>query len=369
MKPIKLAVVGAGHLGRIHARIAASLPAFQLVAVVDPVAANRQQVAEAHAARPCLHYGEVLGRVDAAIVAAPTRRHHEIGMQLLRHGVHLLVEKPLAPTSAQCDELIDVARQSGALLQVGHVERFNPAFLRVQAECYDPKYVEARRTSAFTFRSTDIGVVLDLMIHDIDLLLSLVRSPLRQVDAIGIALFDQHEDIANARLSFDNGCVATLSASRASYQQLRTLHLWSDRAFFSLDLATRAGSIVRPHDAILDRRFSLAALSADQVARLKDHLFDDLLPVEHFQAPPADQITAELEDFATSIREGREPRVSGAQGREAVVVAERILQAIAAHAWDGSRQGRIGPRALPASHVLRGPHWHAAGAARWREAG
>jgi predicted dehydrogenase len=371
MRPLKLAVIGAGHLGRIHARIAASLPSLELVAIVDPVESARREVAQAHSARACMHYGEVLGRVDAAIVATPTQRHHEISMQLLRHGIHLLVEKPLAATTAQCDELIDTARQNGALLQVGHVERFNPAFVHLQAHCGDPKYVEACRTSAFKFRSTDIGAVLDLMIHDIDLLLTLVRSPLCRVDALGIALFDECEDVANARLSFENGCIATLSASRASYQATRRLHVWSDRGFASVDLATRSGTLVRPNAEILERRFALAQLPPQRLERLKEHLFEDLLPIEHFQAPACDQITAELEDFADSIRQGRRPRVTGEQGRDALAVAERILREIENHLWDGDRQGRIGPRALPQPSLLRGPHWNALAErhTRLREAG
>jgi predicted dehydrogenase len=371
MNQLKVAVVGAGHLGRIHARLLSTLPAFQLVAVVDPVEGNRRSVAEAHGIWPCVHYGEILGRVDAAVIATPTRRHHEVAAQLLANGIHLLIEKPITASIAEADELIDLARRHGAVLQVGHVERFNPAFMHAQSECFDPKYIEAVRTSAFKFRSTDIGVVLDLMIHDIDLALALVRSPLRNVEAVGVSVFGDAEDIANARLSFDNGAVVTLSASRASYEAKRQVQVWSERGFASLDLASRSGTMVRPHRSIIERTFSVAQLTSEQVERLKDHLFDDLLPIEHFQAPAHDQITAELEDFADSIQRGRAPQVSGEQGREALVVAEKILESIAAHSWDGHHVGRVGPQVAPTGHVLRGPHWGkspARSATTWRQA-
>lgn len=372
MKPLKVAVIGAGHLGKIHARILKTLPQFEFVAVVDPGEAARREIAEQYGVWPCVHYGEVLGRVDAAIVATPTRRHCEVGIELLRNGVHLFIEKPLAASVTEADELILAARMHGAVLQTGHVERFNPAFEQVLPECHEPKYIEACRTSGFKFRSTDIGVVLDLMIHDIDLVLSLVRAPLRRVDAVGVSVFGQFEDIANARLHFDNGTVATLNASRASYQAIRKMQIWSERSFAAIDFASRAGTIVRPHDSLLERRFAVDELTPGQVDRLKDHLFEDLLPIEHFQAPARDQITAELADFADSILTGKAPRVTGDHGREALVVAQRVLDSIAEHDWDGRREGRVGPHAVPARHVLTGPHWKMSPARqphRWREAG
>lgn len=372
MKPLKVAVIGAGHLGKIHARILKALPAFELVAVVDPSESQRREVAEAYGAWPCVHFGEILGRVDAAVVATPTRKHHEVGVQLLQHGIHTFIEKPLAASVVEADELVQVAREHGAVLQTGHVERYNPAFLHVQDECIEPKYIEASRTSAFKFRSTDIGAVLDLMIHDIDLVLSLVRSPLKHVAAVGVSVFGQYEDIANARLQFENGCVANLNASRASYEAIRSMQVWNERCFTSLNFATRSGTIVRPHVSLVERQFSLSALTPEQVERLKDHLFEDLLPIEHFQAAARDQITAELDDFASSILHGHEPRVTGEHGREALVVARQVLDAIAAHRWDGRQDGRVGPLVAPAPHLLKGPHWRMAGAPRpaeWREAG
>jgi predicted dehydrogenase len=358
VKPLKVAVVGAGHLGRIHARILSGLEGFSLVGVADPLEASRRETAAAHHVEAFADYRQLLGRIDAAIVATPTRHHHAVALDLLACGVHLFVEKPLAATLAEAEELVDAARRHGAVLQVGHVERFNPAFAAVLPHVREPKYIEAVRRGGFTFRSTDIGVVLDLMIHDIDLVLSLVRSPLRSVEALGVSLFGRHEDIANARLHFENGCVASLSASRASHGAARTMQIWSRRAFAGIDFAARTASIVRPSDTLLRRELDVERLPAEEKAALKDRLMAEHLPLELIQAEPCDAITAELSDFAGSIRAGRAPRVSGEDGRDAIAAAEGILAQIAAHAWDGTPEGPLGPLMSPMPATIRGPHWN-----------
>ncbi len=251
MRPIRAAVVGVGHLGRIHARILAGMQGVTLAGVVDPLEANRQEVAAAHQTAAYADHRELLGRIEAAVIATPTRWHCQVAKDFLAAGVHLLVEKPLAATAEQAAEMVELARRGGLILQAGHVERFNPAFAAALPDLREPKYIEAVRCGGFSFRSTDIGAVLDLMIHDLDLILSIVDSPLRRVDALGVALFGRHEDIVNARLSFESGCVASLSASRASHAAVRTLHVWSARGFTALDLAARAVSRVRPSAALL----------------------------------------------------------------------------------------------------------------------
>jgi predicted dehydrogenase len=279
----------------------------------------------------------------------------------------MLVEKPITSTLAEADELLAVAARHGVLVQVGHVERFNPVLSPVLPHVREPKYIDACRASTFKFRSTDIGVVFDLMIHDIDLVLSLARSPVKEVDALGVSVFGQFEDVANARLTFENGCVATLTASRASYQAVRQMQIWSERAFASLDFATRTARLVHPHDSLLRREFDAGNLSNAETEHLKDHLFEDLLRIEDTQGEPCDQLTAELVDFADSIRMGRAPRVSGEQGRNAVAVAERVLAKIADHLWDGNRGGRVGPLAQPMPAIIPGPHWHLPAAREARE--
>lgn len=357
MRRLRLAVIGVGHLGRAHARLAAGIDAIELVGVVDPVETNRLEVAAQHGVQPCAHHRELAGRIDAAVIATPTRFHHHVALELIAAGVHLLIEKPLTATLAEAEELLDAASRYGVLVQVGHVERFNPVLAGVLPQVREPKYIDACRASTFKFRSTDIGVVFDLMIHDIDLALSLVRSPVAHVDALGVSVFGQFEDVANARLTFENGCVAQLTASRASYEAVRRMHVWSERTFASLDFAARTARLVSPHESLLRREFDAQSLAPAEVDRLKDHLFDDLLRIEDYTGEPSDQLTAELLDFADSIQTGRAPRVSGQQGRDAVAVAERVLAKIAEHQWDGHRAGRIGPMAQPAPSIIPGPHW------------
>lgn len=357
MRPIRVAIIGVGHLGRIHARILAGMPEVELTCVVDPLEANRLHVAETHHTAAYADHRELLGKIDAAVIATPTRFHCQVARELLAADVHLLVEKPLATNAAQASEMVDLARRRGRILQVGHVERFNPAFAAARPYLHEPKYIEAVRQSGFSFRSTDIGVVLDLMVHDIDLILSTVQSPLRRVDALGIALFGRHEDIVNARLAFENGCVATLSASRASHSASRTLHVWSRRGLAAIDLAARTVELVRPSTAILRGELDVERLTSEEVGRLKHTLLPEHLPCEPLAVEPSDPLTCELNDFVTSIRTGRAPRVPGQAGLNAIEVAERILLQVQTHAWEGNPAGVVGPRISGSPQVLRGPHW------------
>lgn len=358
MKPVRVAVVGAGHLGRIHARILAGLPETTLVAVVDPLENSRREVAAQHGVSAYAGHREILGQIDAAVIATPTRFHCQVAKELLAAGIHLLVEKPLAATTSQAAELVDLARRQGVVLQVGHVERFNPAFSAAEPYVQSPKYIEAVRRSGFSFRSTDIGVVLDLMVHDLDLVLSIVNSPVRRVDALGIALFGRHEDLVNARLSFENGCVATLSASRASHTAARLLHVWSAQGFTAVDMAARTVDLVRPSSAVRHGEIDVERLAPDERASLKDTFLHDHLPRQSVPVETADPLTSELTDFLTSIRTGRAPRVTGEAGLEAVKVAERILLQVQTHAWEGNPTGPVGSRVVAPPQILRGPHWH-----------
>jgi len=354
---LKFAVIGAGRLGGFHAEKLARHPQVELVAVVDPLAAARERVAEACRTEARADYRGLAGELDAAVIAAPTRLHHQVAMELLRAGVHVLVEKPMCATRAQAEELVDLARSNGLVLQVGHVERFNPAFHAAAARVRDPKYVEAVRAGSFTFRSTDIGVVLDLMIHDIDLVLSLVQSPLRRVEALGISVLGGHEDVANARLEFACGCVAALSASRVSYEAVRRMQIWSFEGFAAIDFASRVATLVHPSETLLRRRFDIDRLSPEQADYYRQHLAGEHLRRERLELAAVDALAMEVEDFIASILTGRSPRVAGEAGRDAVAVAEMILARIRAHAWDGTPEGRTGslaaprlPGAVPAPH-------------------
>jgi predicted dehydrogenase len=349
--------VGVGHLGRIHARLARLAPDVCLVGVADPRAEVRNEVAAESDTRPFANFLELAGQIDAAIVATPTRTHSSVALELASRGVHLLVEKPLATTGAEADRLVSACRRRGVTLQVGHVERFNPALRKALPHVEEPKYIEAVRVSGYPFRSTDIGVVLDLMIHDLDVVLTLVQAPVRRVDALGLSVLGNYEDVAQARLTFDNGCVANLTASRVSYVAKRTLQVWTPRSFAAVDFGRRATTLVHPSLRVLDRSFQLDALSDQEKPYLKDHLFDELLAKKTIDAADCNAIAEEQQDFFTSIRTGAEPTVSGEQGRDAVAVAELVLQSIADHAWDGTAGGRKGAFAMPAAPVLHDLHW------------
>lgn len=360
MTPLRIAVIGAGHLGRIHARIAAGLDGLELVAVADPIAESRDAAAAAGRTRAVADYRELIGEIDAAIVATPTHTHHTIGVELLSSGIPLLIEKPLATHAAAADDLVNLARKQGLVLQVGHVERFNPALAWVASEVRDPKYIEATRTSGYSFRSTDIGVVLDMMIHDLDIVLALANSTVNEVQALGISVLGGHEDMATARLTFASGLVAQLTASRVSCSQQRTMNIFTSRSTASIDFATQQASVVKPREDVLRRRFQVDRLTADERAQLKEHLFDELLVRSEHVPTKVNAIEEEQHDFVAAIRTGKTPRVDGLAGRDAVAVAELILGSIEDHAWDGSPAGRHGPFAMPALPILPA-------AGRWQE--
>jgi predicted dehydrogenase len=354
MKPLRVAVVGAGHLGRIHARLASAEPEIELVVVADPVEAARESVAQEAKTQAVADYRTLIGKIDAAIVASPTSTHHAIGMDLLNGGVPLLIEKPLAPTAAEANDLATLARKKGLVLQVGHVERFNAALNAVAADVRDPKYIDATRTSGYTFRSTDIGVVLDVMIHDLDIVLSLAKSTVEDVQALGVSVLGGHEDMATARLTFASGCVAQLAASRVSFQQKRAMTVFTSRGSASINFATHEATVVRPSEGVLRREFRVDQLSMTERAYWKEHLFDELLVHSRCESPAGNAIQEEQRDFVGAIREGRAPRVDGAAGCNAVAVAEMILERIKEHSWDGTSTGRRGPFAMPALPIIAG---------------
>jgi predicted dehydrogenase len=351
MTPLRVAVIGAGHLGRIHARIAAGIDEIELVAVADPVESCRDAAAAEAKTRGVEDYRELIGEIDAAILATPTNTHHTIGIELLSSGIPLLIEKPLATSAAAADDLVNLARKQGLVLQVGHVERFNPALAWVASEVHDPKYIEATRTSGYSFRSTDIGVVLDMMIHDLDIVLTLAKSTVERVQALGISVLGGHEDMATARITFASGLVANLTASRVAFQQQRTMSIFTSRASATIDFGTQDASIVKPREDVLRRQFQVERLTGDEKSHLKANLFDELLVRTKHEPAQINAIEEEQRDFVAAIHSGKSPRVDGAAGRDAVAVSALILESIQEHAWDGASAGRHGPFAMPALPV------------------
>jgi predicted dehydrogenase len=348
MARLRMAVIGVGHLGKEHARILAGLPEVELVGVADLHFEQAQAVARRLGCQAYRNHRPLLHLADAAVVAVPTTQHYLLANEFLRRGVSLLVEKPLASSLEQAEKLVELAQRQRVVLQVGHIERFNPAFEELERYSFQPKFVECERLGPFTGRSTDTGVVLDLMIHDLDLLLSLVQAPVRSVEALGVAVFGGHEDIANARLHFANGCVANVTASRASPTPQREMRIWSPEGYASVDFAKRRLTLIQPSEALRRHGLDPAKLDPASRALLKDELFGRHLQVlERDCNGRGDQLTCELKHFVDCVQNGSRPRVNGNDGRNAIELATRILESIRSHAWEGHAGGAIGPSQLP----------------------
>ncbi len=350
MNRLKVGVVGVGHLGRHHARVLAGMPEVELVGVVDARSEQGQAVAEACRTRAFTDYRELLDRVDAVSVAVPTAAHREVAGAFLERGIPTLVEKPLATTLVEAEELVALAEARDTIFQVGHIERFNPALGALEGLAFRPKYIAAERLGTYTFRSTDIGVVLDLMIHDIDLVLSMVQAPVKSVAAVGVGVFGGHEDVANARIEFEDGCVANLTASRASFQAVRKMRLYGPEGYVTLDFATKQGTIVRPSDRLRRGDIDLEGLDLTQPSAVKERIFGKILRVDQVQAEGREPLALELEDFVQAIRSGTRPRVTGADALRSIRLADQVLQEP-----PGPCLGRPCPKARPAPTTCPSP--------------
>jgi predicted dehydrogenase len=347
MARLRLAVIGVGHLGKEHARILAGMPDVELVGVADVNAAQAEAVALRCGTRAYGDHRPLLSQADAAVVAVPTVHHHAVAAEFLRRGIPVLVEKPLATDLAQAHELVELARCRGVTLQVGHIERFNPAFEELRRRPLGPKFVTCERLGPFTGRSTDIGAVLDLMIHDLDLLLALVPGPVQGVEALGLSVLGGHEDVAHARIVFQSGCVANLSVSRVNAAPLRRMQVWSAEGFACADFANKRLALVQPSDELRLRRLNPCQLDAAGLARLKTDLHGRHLQALELDCQGGDQLTRELHDFLHCVRTGARPRVSGEDGRDALALATRVLDSLRNHPWDGRADGPVGPLHLP----------------------
>jgi predicted dehydrogenase len=300
---MKLAVIGVGHLGKHHARLYSEMPGVELAAVVDLQATRAAEIAAAHHTTPLSDYHDLFGKVDAVSLAVPTTDHARIGVDLLEHGIDLLVEKPIASTLDEARLLIDTAARHGRILQTGHVERFNPVVTAAIEVATTPQFFEIHRLAAFTPRSLDIDVVLDLMIHDLDIVLHLVRSPVAEVRAVGIAVLSRKADIANARVEFENGCVANLTASRVSFEKIRKLRFFQPHDYISVDYASQTGTMV--------------SLRMGRVIEKK------------LEPQNGEPLKLELEAFVKCVQERSEPAVSGEDGFRALKLAMSINEEIA----------------------------------------
>jgi len=342
MSRTKVAVVGCGHLGAIHARLLAARDDVKLVAVVDPVAESRDRVAAAHGCRACAEPRELVGVAEAAVVAAPTGLHAGVAVPLLEAGLDLLVEKPLAATVEDARAIVIAARRYGRTVAVGHVERFNPAWQEAVRRSGAPVFVEAVRTAPFTFRSLDVGVVHDLMIHDIDLVLALDPGRLERVEAQGIVATGGHEDAVRARLAFSSGLVADLTASRISPAARRTVTLWSAEALVSVDLTAKTVEAVTPSEGVRAGSFVASAVPPEGRGGLKDRFFTEILPLATVTVADSNAIAGEHDDFLAAIGGGRQPLVPATAGAAAVEIAARVLDALECTRLGGSRREAAG---------------------------
>jgi predicted dehydrogenase len=347
MSRLRMAVIGVGHLGKEHARILASLPDVELVGVVDVNSDQAQAVARQWNTRAYSAAWPLVNLVDAAVIAVPTCHHHAEARPFLERSIPLLIEKPLAASSPEAEDLVRLAERQGTFVQVGHIERFNPAFEELQQRPMQAKFVECERLGRFTGRSLDIGAVLDLMIHDIDLLLTMAQSPVTDVQAVGATVFGGQEDLVNARLSFANGCVANLTASRLSPKPVRRMRVWSPEGYARLDFARRRLSLVQPSAELRHSGFDPRRLAPGQRTGLQHDLFGTHLQVLDLDCNQGDQLTRELQDFVESVQTGRSPRVTGQDGCNAVAVAGLILEKVRTHLWEGKSDGRMGPTQMP----------------------
>jgi predicted dehydrogenase len=347
MSRLRLAVIGVGHLGKEHARILSEMPDVDLVGVVDVNADQGHQVATRCQTQYFEDYHALLCHIDAAVIVTPTVTHHEVASELLRNGTSLLVEKPLTASVDQAEELVELARQHDALLQVGHIERFNPAFEELQHRPVQPKFILAQRLGLYTGRSTDIGAVFDLMIHDLDLLLTLVDSPVQTVEALGISVLGGPEDMAQARLTFANGCVADLLASRISLEPSRRMQVWAPEGYARIDFARRALTLMQPSDELLRRRLQIGLHDPNWTASLKNDLMGHHLETLDLDCNRGDQLTNELKNFIHCLQTGDQPRVTGEAGCKAVALASRITESLRHHAWEAGDEPLHGPIDLP----------------------
>ncbi|MFA5345544.1 MAG: Gfo/Idh/MocA family oxidoreductase, partial [Candidatus Omnitrophota bacterium] len=285
MDKLKVAVIGVGHLGSIHARIYKEIPNCSLVGVCDTDKARLEETAKILDVPGYRDYREIFGKADAVSIATPTKLHYAVASECLKHNLHTLVEKPFTPTLEEADNLIKIAQDKNLILQVGHIERFNSAFSATRRIIKDPKFIECHRLSPFPNRSLDVGAVLDIMIHDIDIILGLVASPVEHIDSIGINVLTSFEDIANARITFKNGCVANLTASRISDETMRKIRIFQENTYISLDYKNAEAWVYRK---------GLLKISKEN------------LPIEKEQP-----LQKELQAFVDCVINKKEPLVSG----------------------------------------------------------
>ena len=335
MSKIRVAVIGAGHLGKIHARLLPQLENTELVGIADPSPRIQRELIETTNVPVISDYRKLIGDIDAAIVATPTRSHFDIAEDLLSRSIHTLIEKPITDCPYQARQLVELAEENDCVLSVGHVEQFNPAIQNALEVVGQAKFIQACRASGYTLRSTDIGVVHDLMIHDIDLVNTAFAGKMIRSHACGFSVFSEKEDIAQARLQFDCGGIANLTASRCSFEPQRSIQIFGTDGFAAVDLANQRVKSIRYPGWMKNREFDFETATLEQREFVKEKLFQEVLPVVEATPDKQNAILEEQKDWINGIRNQSAIRNTGTNAAEAVRIANQVLDQIAAHRWEG----------------------------------
>jgi len=334
MDKIRTAVIGAGKMGSIHAKVYHQMPQAQLAAIVDTDISKAKKLAKKYKTKPFTDYSEVIGKIDAVTIATPTTSHLELASIFINAKIPILIEKPLAVDVGECKTIVELAQSNGTIVAVGHSERCNPVVQAMKRLDIEPKFIEAHRISPYPFRSTDVSVVLDVMIHDIDIILSMAQSSIKKIEAVGVAVIDDKEDICNARITFENGCIANVTASRLALKTERKLRVFSKQAYISVDYLKQYGIIIKadPNLDVVNWIKEKRKLKGFDFLKFQ---WQDLLHVEELKIGDKEPLRLEQEAFIAAVADpSLRPQVSAEEGLAAMECAEQILESAKEHSWD-----------------------------------
>jgi len=334
MNKIRTAVVGAGKMGAIHAKVYDQLPQCDFVAVVDIDGERAKRLARQYKCSAFTDCADILGKVDAVTIASPTVAHQKLAKIFIENNVAVMIEKPLAANVKEGRKIVELAKKNKTVAAVGHSERCNPVVQAMKRFDIEPKFIEATRISPYPFRSSDIGVVLDVMIHDIDIILSLAASKVKKVDAVGVSVIDEKEDICNARIVFENGCIANITASRLALKTERKVRVFSRQAYLSVDYFKKSGTVIKaaPNVDVVEKVRELRKGGKFDLLKVN---WPDLLHIEKLKIDDKEPLRLEQESFLKAVADKRlRPEVSAEEGLAAMECAEKILASIKKHKWD-----------------------------------
>jgi len=335
MEKIRTAVIGAGKMGEMHARVYHQLPQSNLAAIVDTDIKKAQQLAKKYKCKAFADGGDILGKVDAVTISTPTVTHYQLAELFIKNNVAVLIEKPLAANAEEGRKIVELAKKYNTIAAVGHSERCNPVVQAIKRLEIEPKFIEAHRISPYPFRSTDIGVVLDVMIHDIDIVLSLAAGKIKKLEAVGIGVIDSDkEDICNARITFENGCIANITASRLALKTERKVRVFSRQAYLSLDYLKKTGTVIKAAPNI-DIAKKVKEIREGGILNLAMVNWANLLHIENLEIDDKEPLRVEQDAFLRAVADkAHKPEVSAEEGLAAMECAEMILASIKEHKWE-----------------------------------